>query len=43
MEIDYAITTPGVYRLEVRVIPLLPLPDAKKWIGWIYTNPFFVK
>ena len=33
---------PGVYRVQVRVSPLLPLPDAKKWITWIYTNPFFV-
>lgn len=33
---------PGVYRVKVRVIPTLPLPDGKKWIPWIYTNPFFV-
>lgn len=37
------ITEPGTYRIQVRVSPLLPLPDAKKWITWIYTNPFFVK
>lgn len=37
------ITQPGTYRVQVRVSPMLPLPDAKKWITWIYTNPFFVK
>ncbi|WII72759.1 hypothetical protein QJS83_02605 [Bdellovibrio sp. 22V] len=39
----YQITEPGTYRVQVRVSPMLPLPDAKKWITWIYTNPFFVK
>jgi hypothetical protein len=39
----YEIKEPGAYRVQVRVSPLLPLPDAKKWITWIYTNPFFVK
>ncbi|MBK7843968.1 MAG: hypothetical protein IPJ71_09760 [Bdellovibrionales bacterium] len=34
---------PGVYRVMVRVIPTLPLPDGKKWIPWIFTNPFFVR
>ncbi len=34
---------PGVYRVMVRVIPTLPLPDGKKWIPWIYTNPFYVR
>ncbi|MNJ91143.1 hypothetical protein D3C87_87880 [compost metagenome] len=37
-----AITEPGTYRVQVRVIPMLPLPDAKKWLTWIYTNPFYV-
>ncbi len=32
----------GVYRVMVRVIPTLPLPDGKKWIPWIYSNPFYV-
>lgn len=39
----YYINSPGVYRVMVRVIPTLPLPDGKKWIPWIYTNPFYVK
>lgn len=33
---------PGVYRVKVRVIPTLPLPDGKKWIPWIYSNPIYV-
>ena len=37
------ITESGTYRVQVRISPMLPLPDAKKWISWIYTNPFFVK
>lgn len=41
-ELQYEIKAPGTYRIVVRVIPLLPLPDAKKWITWIYSNPFFV-
>lgn len=41
-EATFPITKPGVYRVQVRVSPMLPLPDAKKWITWIYTNPFFV-
>lgn len=33
----------GNYRVKVRVIPTLPLPDGKQWIPWIFTNPFYVK
>lgn len=36
------VTEPGAYRVQVRVIPMLPLPDAKKWLTWIYTNAFYV-
>lgn len=39
---QFVIHEPGVYRVEVRVIPTFPLPDGKKWIPWIYTNPFYV-
>lgn len=39
----WKITEPGVYRVMVRVIPTLPLPDGKRWFPWIYTNPFYVK
>lgn len=41
-EVDIQLTEPGAYRVQVRVSPYLPLPDAIKWITWIYTNPFFV-
>lgn len=39
----FKLTSPGIYRVQVRVIPDLPLPDAKKWFTWIYTNNFYVK
>ena len=39
----YFLNEPGIYRVMVRVIPTLPLPDGKKWIPWIYTNPFYVR
>jgi hypothetical protein len=42
-ELNYEIGGPGAYRIEVRTIASLPLPDAKKWITWIYTNPFFIE
>lgn len=42
-ETVYEIKSPGTYRVQVRVSPMLPIPDAKKWITWIYTNPFFVR
>lgn len=41
-EASVPITGAGTYRVVVRVSPMLPLPDAKKWITWIYTNPFFI-
>lgn len=41
--VSYEIKAPGVYRVQVKVIPMLPLPDAKKWIPWIYTNNFYVR
>lgn len=40
---QYFINSPGVYRVMVRVIPTLPLPDGKKWIPWIYTNGFYIE
>lgn len=42
-ELRLPITEPGTYRIQVRVSPYLPLPDGKKWITWIYTNPFFIR
>lgn len=32
----------GTYRIQVRISPRLPLPDAVKWLTWIYTNNFYV-
>ncbi len=39
---EYALTQPGTYRIQIRVSFYFPVPDAKKWVTWIYTNPFFV-
>lgn len=39
----FPIQGPGVYRIQVRISPRLPLPDAIKWLTWIYTNNFYVK
>ena len=39
---SYSILEPGVYRVVVRTIPTFPLPDGKKWVPWIITNPFFI-
>lgn len=41
-EVEYLITQPGTYRVQVRTSFYFPMPDAKKWITWIYTNPFFI-
>jgi hypothetical protein len=32
----------GSYRVLVRLRVLLPIPDGKKWIPWIFTNPIHV-
>lgn len=34
---------PGTYRLQVRISPRFPLPDAIKWLTWIYTNNFYLE
>lgn len=41
-EISYSIQEPGSYRVIVRVIPTYPIPDGKKWLTWIYANPFTI-
>lgn len=43
LDLEVDIDEPATYRVQVRVSPFLPLPDAKKWITWIYTNPFYIK
>lgn len=40
--ISTQLTEKGTYRIAVRVIPTLPLPDGKRWFSWIFTNPFTV-
>lgn len=42
LKTDLHLHLTGSYRAEVRVAPTLPLPDGKKWITWIYTNPLVV-
>jgi hypothetical protein len=34
---------PGNYRIVVRILVPLPFPEGKRWIPWIYTNPFYVR
>ncbi len=41
-ESRFEIPSKGVYKVVVRVIPTFPLPDGKRWLTWIYTNPFYV-
>ena len=38
----FPVQGPGTYRLQVRISPRLPLPDAIKWLTWIYTNNFYL-
>lgn len=38
----FEVNSPGIYRLQVRISPRLPLPDAIKWLTWIYTNNYYV-
>ncbi len=42
-EVEVPINDPGVYRVQVRIAQRFPLPDAIKWITWIYGNPYYVK
>jgi hypothetical protein len=39
----FKIKSAGVYRIQVRLSPKLPLPDAIKWLTWIYTNNFYFR
>lgn len=42
-EASVPITEAGVYRVQVRIAVPMPLPDANRWISWIYANPFYVR
>lgn len=37
---SFTLDGPGNYRVMVRVLPTLPLPDGRKWMPWIFTNHF---
>ncbi len=41
-KVDFPVAEAGVYRVKVRIQPKLPFPDEGKWVGWIYSNPFFI-
>jgi hypothetical protein len=41
-EVAMPVTEPGVYRVQVRVAISMPLPDANRWVTWVYANPFFI-
>jgi hypothetical protein len=41
-KVTYTVSEPGVYRFVINVIPHLPMPDGKKWIPWILSNPFYI-
>lgn len=43
IDVDVPIDGPGVYRVQVRIAQRFPLPDAIRWITWIYGNPYFVE
>ncbi len=38
----FKITTPGVYRVLVRMSVPFPFPEGRRWVSWIYTNHFRV-
>ncbi len=42
LDTEYELHGKGVYRVIVRVFPTLTLPDGRRWMTWIYTNPFYV-
>jgi len=41
-EVEFDVKDSGVYRVSVRVSPLLPFPEGKRWFTWIYSNPFWI-
>lgn len=42
LESEYVLTQPGTYRVQIRISFYFPVPDARKWVTWIYANPFFI-
>lgn len=43
VETEYEVHGRGVYRVIVRVFPVLTLPDGQRWLTWIYSNPFYLE
>lgn len=43
VETEYELHGKGVYRVVIRVFPILTLPDGQRWMTWIYSNPFYVE
>jgi len=41
--LEYTADQAGAYRVTVRVIPTLPLPDGKTWYTWIFSNAIRVE
>lgn len=39
----YEVKEPGVYRIAVRVRMSFPFPEGRRWVPWIYSNPFFIE
>ena len=39
----FPVLEPGSYRVVVKLRVLLPIPDGKKWIPWIFTNPILIE
>ncbi|MCC6278179.1 MAG: hypothetical protein IT289_09725 [Oligoflexia bacterium] len=42
-KVEWSVTEPGAYRVVVRVIPSLPIPDGKVWFSWVYSNAIRVE
>lgn len=42
LETKYVLPSPGVYRVVVRALIDLPLPDTQRWVPWIFSNPFYI-
>ncbi|MCS6837740.1 MAG: hypothetical protein NZ480_02740 [Bdellovibrionaceae bacterium] len=40
---EFSLPSPGVYRVTIRIPSIFPFPDQKKWVTWIFTNPFYAK
>jgi hypothetical protein len=39
----FQLNSPGLYRSEVRIKVMYPIPEGNKWVKWIVSNPFRIK